>query len=66
MTVNFCRELGLGSGESVQSIRVHDKVIISMAGNNRIAWHTFNDKEVSRHELPLRPLVRSAFSLDGG
>ena len=36
-----------GSGESIQSIRVHDKVIVSMTGNNRIAWHTFTDKEVN-------------------
>jgi hypothetical protein len=37
----------VGSGESIQSIQVHDKVIVSMAANNRIAWHTFTDKEVT-------------------
>lgn len=34
-----------GSGESVQNICVHDKVIVSSTANNRIGWHTFNDKE---------------------
>ena len=37
----------LGSGETVQSIHVHDKVIVSMTGNNRIAWHSLTDKEVN-------------------
>ena len=37
----------LGSGEIVQSIHVHDKVIVSMTGNNRVAWHSLTDKEVN-------------------
>ena len=45
--VSFSNALISGSGESIQSIHVHDKVIVSMAANNRIAWHTFTDKEVT-------------------
>ncbi|XP_028396070.1 WD repeat-containing protein 81-like [Dendronephthya gigantea] len=42
-----------GSGETIQSIQIHDKVIVSLAGNNRIAWHTFTDKEPTYTHLRL-------------